>query len=54
MNKKRKYSEMIGLQIGEKIDLTPLKELSNEQLINLIQKSSRSVQIEIINRLNKM
>lgn len=49
LNRKKKFSQQIGLKIGKKIDLNPLRELSHEQLINLIEKSSRGLQFELIN-----
>lgn len=53
MNKKKKFSEMIGLKIGQKVDISPIEELSKEELIKIIKKSSRSVQIELLNSIKK-
>lgn len=49
MNKKKNYSQMACLKIGQKVDLSPLEELSKEDLLELISNSSRSAQMEIIN-----
>lgn len=51
MNKKKKFSDMIGLKIGLEIDMTKLQNLSKEELIELILKSSRSTQLELISKI---
>lgn len=51
MQKKKKFSDKIGLKIGQKIDTTPLHELSQEELIELIEKSSASVKLELLKNL---
>jgi site-specific recombinase XerD len=53
MRKKKKLSEMVSLKIGKPVDVSPLESLSREELIDIINKSSRSTQLELINKLNK-
>lgn len=48
LNKKKKYSEMIGLQIGQDIDLSPIEELSHAELLELIKNSGRSLQTQLL------
>lgn len=51
MNKKKKFSEMVGLKIGQEIDLTKLDSLSKDELIRVIESCSRSTQLDIINKI---
>lgn len=54
MKKKKKFSEMVGLKIGQKVDISSLENLTQEQLMKLVQQSSRNVQIELMNNLKKI
>jgi site-specific recombinase XerD len=47
------YSKMPCLQIGQPIDTTPLNSLTKEQLIELINSSSRSTQYELLNSIGQ-
>lgn len=51
MKKKKKFSDMVGLKIGQKIDLTKLDNLSKDELVKVIELCSRSTQLEIINKI---
>lgn len=51
MQKKKKFSDMVGLKIGQEIDLTKLQNLSKEELIDIISKASRSTQLELISKI---
>lgn len=51
LNKKKKYSEMVGLEIGKEIDLSPLEELSHEELLELVRKSGRAVQRQLLSNI---
>lgn len=51
MQKKKKYSEMVGLQIGKEVDLSPLENLSKEELLELIKNSDRSTQLSLLNNM---
>lgn len=53
MSKKKKFSQMCSLKIGREIDLSPLKDLSHEDLLSLVLSASRSTQIELINKIEK-
>lgn len=53
MQKKKKFSNMIGLKIGQEVDIAPIEELTHEQLLDLVKKSSRSLHIELLNNLKK-
>lgn len=46
------YSKMPCLQIGQPIDVTPLHSLTQEELIKLIESSSRSTQYELLHGIN--
>lgn len=52
MKKKKKYSEMIGLKIGKPVDVSPLDELTHEQLLDLVKNASRATQLELLMKLN--
>jgi hypothetical protein len=41
------------LLIGQKVDTTPLEELSHEELINLVKNSSKGLQYQLLNNLKK-
>lgn len=49
LKRKKKPSQRISLLIGSKVNINPLKELSKEELIKVIEMSSRSVQFELLN-----
>lgn len=51
MNKKKDYSKMASLSIGQKIDLSELENMSKEELIEAIANASRSTQMDILNNL---
>jgi integrase len=51
MELNQKPSESLSLLIGKEIDLSPLKELSHEDLIKLIENSSRGLQFQLLNNL---
>lgn len=53
MKKKKKYSDMVGLKIGQPVDVSPLKDLSHEELLNLVEGASRTVQLELLHALKK-
>jgi site-specific recombinase XerD len=53
MKKKKKMSDMVGLKIGQIVDISPLESLDAEQLLNIIKESSRSTQLELLALLNK-
>lgn len=53
LNKKKKFSQMVGLQIGKDVDLSPIEALSHEELLNLIKNASKSLQRELLHELKK-
>lgn len=52
LQRKRDPSTMLCLQIGEEIDLTPLRECSKEKLLELIEKCDRGVWVKLLMKLD--
>lgn len=52
--KKRKWKNMAGLRMGEEQDLTSIKNLTHEQLLNIIEKASSSTQAELLRLANSV
>lgn len=50
---KKDYSQMPSYTMGESIDLSPLAELSKEELLELIQKTTSGTQLELLRKINE-
>lgn len=46
-------SKLICLQIGKDIDLEPLKQLTKEELISIIEESDRATQIKLLDKIQR-
>jgi integrase len=47
----KNYATMPSLLIGQEVDLTPIQEMSKEELLKLIESCGRDVQLALLNKM---
>lgn len=52
VRRKKNFATMPNLQIGRKIDLSPLEELSKAEMLEIIKSLGKGTQLEILNKLS--
>jgi integrase len=50
---KKNYASMPSLLIGQEVDINPIKEMSKDELIALIESCDRELQFSLLNKIKK-